>query len=98
MNIKEKRPTYSSEQSTYRAPTPTELEYLLFKVIAPALEIEDSKGSRLAALADIDRKKIGQWVSGNGQIPYSVLYTMVHKSLGIAISCENWRTEVQIND
>lgn len=98
MNIKEKRPTYSSEQSTYRAPTPTELEYLLFKVIAPALEIEESKGSRLAALADIDRKKIGQWVSGNGQIPYSVLYTMVHKSLGIAISCEKWRSEVKIND
>ena len=98
MSINEKRPTYSSAQSVYKPPTPTELEYLLFKIIAPALEIEESKGSRLSALADVDRKKIGQWVSGNGQIPYSVLYTMVHKSLGIAISCENWRTEVQIND
>lgn len=98
MSINEKRPTYSSAQSTYKPPTPEELEHLLFKVVAPALNIQESKGSQLAALADIDRKKIGQWVSGNGQIPYSVLYTIVNKALDIKISCENWRAEVQIND
>ncbi|WP_298613435.1 hypothetical protein [uncultured Thiothrix sp.] len=91
------KPTYSPDTSNYKPPSPQELEYLLFKVIVPALNIEESKGSKLAALADIDRKKIGQWVSGNGQIPYSVLYTIVNKALDIKISCENWRAEVQIN-
>lgn len=90
----DRKPTYSPSNSSYLAPTPEELEYLLFKQIVPALGIEESKGASLAALADIDRKKIGQWCSGSGQIPYSVLYTMVHKGLGIAISREHWRTEL----
>ncbi len=88
-----RKPTYSPDTSSYIAPIPEELEYLLFKQIVPALGIQESKGASLAALADIDRKKIGQWCSGGGQIPYSVLYTMVHKGLGIAISREHWRTE-----
>ena len=90
----DRKPTYSPDTSSYIAPTPEELEHLLFKRIAPALGIEKSKGSSLAALADIDRKKIGQWCSGSGQIPYSVLYTLVHKGLGVKITCANWRHEL----
>ena len=88
------KPTYSPDTSSYIAPTPEELEHLLFKRIAPALGIKESKGLSLAALADIDRKKIGQWCSGSGQIPYSVLYTLVHKGLGVKITCANWRHEL----
>lgn len=91
-----RKPTYSPDTSSYIAPTPEELEYLLFKQIVPALGIQESKSASLAALADIDRKKIGQWVSGSGQIPYSVLYTIVNKGLGIAISTSNWRHELDL--
>lgn len=91
----DRKPTYSPSNSNYLAPTPDELEYILFKRIIPTLGIEESKGSSLAALADIDRKKIGQWCSGSGHTPYSVLYTIVHKGLGIKISCENWRNEIK---
>ncbi|TXH71292.1 MAG: hypothetical protein E6Q83_03560 [Thiothrix sp.] len=89
-----RKPTYSPDTSSYIAPTPEELEYILFKQIVPALGIQESKGASLSALADIDRKKIGQWCSGNGQIPYSVLYTIIHKGLNIKITCDNWRQEI----
>ena len=59
------------------------------------MKIEATKGATLEALADINRNKVGQLVSGNGQIPYSVLYTIIHKTLGVAITYDDWLKYIQ---
>mgnify|MGYP000454027810 CR=1 FL=1 len=72
--------------SDYVPPSPEELRLLL-----QDLGLSRSQAGKLA---DVTGNKVGKWCSG-GAIPYSVLFTIVTKSLDIKVSATGWRDELK---
>ena len=71
---------------TYKPPTPKELRDILAQL--------NLSRSQAGKLADVSGDKIGKWAAGKGQMPFSVLHTIINKSLAIDVSQGNWREEI----
>ena len=71
---------------TYKPPTTQELRDLLARL--------NLSRSQAGKLADVTGDKIGKWCAGKGQMPFSVLHTIINKSLAIDVSQGNWREEI----
>lgn len=71
----------------YRPPTPDELKNLIH------VQLGFSR-SEAGELADVSGGNIGKWSAGKGQIPYSVLCTIIARATGKIVSPENWREEI----
>ncbi len=71
---------------SYQPPTPHELRNLLTQ-----LNLSRSEAGKLA---DVSGDKIGKWCAGKGQMPFSVLHTIINKSIGENVSQSEWRSEI----
>lgn len=72
---------------TYQPPSPSEFKTLIHERLGLTR-------SQAGKLADVSGNKIGQWSAGKGQVPFSVLATIINQSMGVTISQENWRSEI----
>ncbi|MEM7047009.1 MAG: hypothetical protein AAF442_05090 [Pseudomonadota bacterium] len=73
---------------TYTPPTPQEMR-----------EILKALGLTGAATADLLDKASGRqvrrWTGGHSKMAYTDLYTLIHKTTGVAITKADWREEIQ---
>ncbi len=72
----------------YKPPSPEELKDLVH------VKLKLSR-SEAGGLADVSGGKIGQWSAGKGQMPYSVLATIINRATGKTVTPEDWRDQIR---
>lgn len=69
----------------YEPPTPEEFRELLAR-----FDVTDIRAGELVGVND---RQIRRYKNGNTPVPYSVIYTLVHKMTGEKVEQTNWRNQ-----
>jgi hypothetical protein len=84
----------ASGNQAYSAPTADEFE-LILKHIEQALQppVDGFSGAKVAAILATSTRQIRRFKSGESEVNYPVLYTLVHRTLGIKLE-QDWRDQL----